>query len=93
MTNPKNQYKKGELILNNVGWAGIVMEATRGNDPTIINMVEMFGFEHECGSIYTDSRIGDVYPVKRLTKAEFEKTIADAGFKVGDYYFKGELIG
>ena len=90
--NAKNQYKKGELIVNNLGWAGIVMEGTRGNDPTIINLVEMFGFEHEGGSIYTDDRIGDIYVERRINKAEFEALITAQGHKVGDYYFKGELL-
>ena len=94
MKNEKNIYKKGELIVNNVGWAGIVMEGTRGNDPTIINMVEMFGHEHECGSIYTDGRIDPdgVFVQGRIGKAEFERIITARGYKVNDYYFKGELL-
>ena len=85
-TNLHNQYKKGEMIINTIGWAGIVMEATRGNNPEIIPMVEMFGFEHECGSIYTNEI------ARRINQHEFERVIKEQGHKVGDYYFKGELI-
>lgn len=84
--NPRNQYKKGEMIVNTIGWAGIVMEATRGNNPTIIPMVEVFGFEHECGSIYTHEI------ARRINKNEFENFVIASGNKVGDYYFKGELL-
>jgi len=84
--NPKNQYKKGEMLVNTIGWACIVMEATRGYNPTIIPMVEVFGFEHECGSIYTNEI------ARRITKEEFEEIIKANGNEVGDYYFKGKLI-
>jgi len=87
LKNPKNIYKKGEMILNVAHWPAIVMEGTRGNDPEIINMVEVYGFAHECGSIYTNEVIA------RLTKEDFV-----AWKKVNGYdekepqYFKGELI-
>lgn len=80
--NETNQYKKGELFLNKMGWAGIVMEATRGNNPTIIPMTEIFGFEHECGSIYTNEI------ERRISIAEFRSI---AGGK-GDIYFKGKIL-
>lgn len=86
LVNPKNQYKKGELILNVAGWPAIVMEATRGNDPTIIPMVEVFGFEHECGSIYTNE------VVQRLNKVEFETYLKMTGMIAEKLYFKGKLI-
>lgn len=79
------QYKKGEMILNKAGWPGIVMESTRGNDPEIIPMVEIWGFEHECGSIYTNE------VVCRLTLDEFENLREQNGYN-GEQYFKGKLI-
>lgn len=86
MKNIKNQYKKGEMLVNTIGWPCIVMEATRGNDPTIINMVEVFGVEHECGSIYTNEI------ASRINKVEFEEMIAAQGYEIGKYYFKGTLL-
>jgi hypothetical protein len=85
--NPKNIYRKGEMILNAVGWPGIVIEGTRGNDPEIINIVEMFGYEHESGSIYTNEVIA------RLTKEQFESYKKKMGYDSDEkQYFKGELI-
>lgn len=84
--NPKNIYKKGEMLLNGAGWPSVVMEGTRGNNPTIINMVEVFGFEHECGSCYTNEIVA------RLTKSEFEAHKAKMGFADAPLYFKGTLI-
>lgn len=82
----KNQYKKGEMIVNIIGWPGIVVEGTRGNNPEIIPLVEMFGFEHETGSIYTNE------VVKRLTKKEFDYCRSLVGMADEHIYFKGELI-
>lgn len=86
MKNEKNQYKKGEMLVNTIGWPCIVLEATHGNDPQIINMVEVFGFEHECGSIYTNEI------ARRLNKDEFEKMVVTQGHEVNKYYFKGTLL-
>ena len=83
--NKKNQYKKGELIANKLGWVGIVIENTRGNDPNIV-MVEMYGFEHESGSIYTSEIAG------RITKTQFEWGKKAMGYERQSSYFKGELI-
>jgi len=84
--NAKNQYKKGEMIVNTIGWAGIVVEGTRGNDPMIVNMVEVFGFEHESGSMYTNE------VARRIGRSEFEMLVKAQGHAIGDYYFKGELL-
>ena len=82
----ENQYKKGEILVNTIGWVCIVMEATRGNNPTIIPMVEVFGFEHECGSIYTNEI------ARRITKKEAEEIVANNGQSFSDRFFKGELL-
>ena len=84
--NKANQYRKGELVLLKANWPAIVMEATRGNNPTIINMVEVFGFAHECGSCYTS----DV--LKRLNGNEFEMFKKMMGFENEKHYFEGALI-
>ena len=84
--NPKNQYKKGEMLINAAGWPSIVMEATRGNNPTIIPIVEIYGFEHECGSCYTNEI------TSRLTREEFELAKRNLGHGDANQYFKGELI-
>jgi len=84
--NERNIYKKGEMLLNVMGWPCIVMEATRGNNPTIIQMVEVYGFEHECGSIYTNEIVA------RLTKAQFEDYKKKMGMENEEQYFKGELV-
>lgn len=80
-----NQYKKGEMILNTAGWPGIVIEATRGNNPSIV-IVEMYGIEHESGSIYTNEI------VKRLNRAEFETYKANLGHAQAEKYYKGDLV-
>lgn len=87
MTNPKNQYKKGEMIVNTIGWPAIVMEATRGNDPQIIPMVEVFGFEHECGSIYTNEVAERI-----LSWEEFDIWRTKVGMQNEKLIFKGQLI-
>lgn len=85
--NKNNQYKKGEMLINLAGWSCIVMEATRGNNPTIIPMVEVYGLEHECGSIYTNEIR------ERVGKNLFEHYKALNGFKPDEsQYFKGELV-
>ena len=75
------------MFVNIAGWPGIVMEATRGNDPTIIPMTEIFGFEHECGSIYTNEIMKRVPTVK-----EFNMWRSKVGMENEPIYFKGELI-
>lgn len=84
--NKNNQYKKGEMLVNTIGWACIVMEATRGNDPQIVPMVEVFGFEHECGSIYTNEI------ARRINREEFESLKKASGHENEELIFKGELI-
>ena len=84
--NPRNQYKKGEILVNTIGWVCIVMEATRGNNPTIIPMVDVFGFEHECGSIYTNEI------ARRITKKEAEDIVKQNGQNLSETYYKGALI-
>ena len=86
LINTHHQFKKGEMIVNMFGWPGIVIEATRGNDPAIINCVEVFGFEHESGSMYTNE------VVRRIDKIEFEKLKKETGHENESIYFKGQLI-
>ena len=84
--NLKNQYKKGEMLINVYGWPAIVTEATRGNDPEIINCVEVFGIEHESGSMYTNEVI------RRINKAEFDELRKQMGTDKENIYFKGALL-
>ncbi len=86
MKNEKNQYKKGEMIVNTLGWGGIVTEATRGNDPSIVNMVEVFGIAHETGSMYTNE------VAARIGKQELEMIVKIQGYTLDDRYFKGNLL-
>jgi hypothetical protein len=80
-------FKKGEMIVDIGGWVGVVMQNTRGKNPTILPMMEMFGFEHECGSKYVKEVVG------RITEKEFRDQIQKLGFdRDTELYFTGKLV-
>ena len=87
--------KKGQVFLrrgmeDQPYWPGIVMEAERTkkyDEYNIINVGEIFGFEHECGSLYANEVIAV------LTVQEFNMWVEKQGFKNDKIYFKGKLIG
>lgn len=74
-------FKKGQVGYNRgFGWPLIVTTAYYGKNPNGAVSVEVFGFEHECGSIYA----------KDIIKAE---SVESWKSQVNETpYYKGELV-
>ncbi len=87
--NTSTIFKKGEMFIDFAGWAGIVIEATRGKNPTIIPCTEMFGFEHECGSKYANEVVYRVSEEELRNRISNSELCYDKNIK---FYFKGTLI-
>ena len=81
---------KGQMFMDGANWPGIIVEAERTKkygENNIINMVEIYGFEHEMGSKYANEI------THLLTEDEFELAKSYLGFDKTPNYFKGKLIG
>lgn len=84
------ELKKGDMFVDVNDWVGIVMEKTRTNaknynNYTIINMVEMYGFEQECGSKYLQE------VVRVIGLEEFNAVKQKLGHAGSKSYYKGVI--
>jgi hypothetical protein len=81
-----NRILKGTIGYNPMGWASIAMERARSDKPNTPVLCEVWGMEHECGSMYYE----EFSPTKDVEA--WENHIKAAGFDPKDRYFKGKLI-
>lgn len=81
---------KGTVCLDEAGWVSIIVEAERTkrySPRNIINIAEVFGFEHESGSKYANEIVAIIE-----TKDDFAKYLGLLGFNPGQVYWKGKLL-
>ena len=81
-----NKILKGTIGYNPMGWAAVVMERARSDKPDTPVLCEVWGFEHECGSMYYI----EFKPATNLE--EWKEAVEREGGNPDDRYFKGELI-
>jgi len=90
LTKKKSAYSdkllKGTIGYNHFGWASLVMERAKSDNPLTPVLCEVWGFEHECGSMYH----------KEFTPTDdfeaWKLAVAREGGTIDDRYFKGSLI-
>ena len=81
-----DKFLKGRIGYNSIGWPLVLMERAKSDKPNTPVLCEVWGFEHECGSIYAHEII--------LTEDLEGWRLAVKGMQ-GDpdeRYFKGELL-
>lgn len=69
--------KKGDYFRNGP-WPARLMQSPRSGTP----LMEVWGFEHECGSVYAK----DLVPISEETAHQM---IRDQGFDPSKQYYKG----
>jgi len=81
-----NVLVKGKRGYNTYGWPLIIMERAKSDKPGTPVCCEVYGLEHECGSVYVEevSITNDV-----LT---WEQAVKDFGHNPAQRYFKGALL-
>lgn len=81
-----NKLLKGRIGYNNCGWPLIIMERAKSDNPQTPVLCEVWGYAHECGSIYAGE----------ISLETDENLWADAvramNGNPADHYFKGKLI-
>ena len=77
---------KGRFGYNAANWPLIVMERAKSDKPNTPVLCEVYGLEHECGSVY----------YREITLSddlnEWEGAIRQMGFDPKKRYYKGGLI-
>ena len=81
-----NRLLKGIIGYNPMGWASIVMERAKSDKPETPVLCEVWGYEHECGSMYYH----EFTPTDDIEN--WKKAIKAYGGDPEDRYFKGELL-
>ena len=81
-----NKILKGTIGYNPAGWPSIAMERARSDKPGTPVLCEVWGFEHECGSMY----IEEFSPTSDIEL--WKQNVNQMGGNADDRYFKGELI-
>jgi hypothetical protein len=80
-----NKFVKGAIGFTS-SWPLIVIERARSDSPLTPVLCEVFGFEHESGSVYAKD-------VRLTTDIEaWNAAVKDQGFDASQRYFKGKLI-
>jgi hypothetical protein len=81
-----NTMLKGRIGYNNYGWPLIVMERAKSDKAGTPVLCEVYGLEHECGSVYNHQiRLTDNLPA-------WEDSLRVLGHNPKDMYFKGKLL-
>jgi len=81
-----NLLLKGVIGYNPMGWACIVMERAKSDKPMTPVLCEVWGYEHECGSMYYN----EFTPASNLE--EWKNRIRELDGNPEDRVFKGNLI-
>jgi hypothetical protein len=80
-----NQYVKGAIGFTG-SWPVIVIERARSDQPMTPVLCEVFGLEHESGSVY----LHEITLTNQ--RGAWEAQVAQQGFDVAQRYFKEALI-
>lgn len=91
LTKKKSGYSdivlKGTIGYNNqTKWPAIAMERARSDKPTTPVLCEVWGYEHECGSMYRS----EFTPTDDFAAWRLEIDVL--GFDYNERYFKGKLL-
>ena len=81
-----NKFVKGAIGFTSGSWPLIVIERARSDAPLTPVLCEVFGFEHESGSVY----LKDI--TLTTQRASWEAQITAQGFDVNQRCFKGPLV-
>lgn len=81
-----NRLLKGVVGYNQFGWAAIVIERARSDKPETPVLCEVFGLEHESGSMY----VKEFTPA--LLMSQWEESVRKMDYDPKERYFKGELL-
>ena len=81
-----NRLLKGVIGYNPMGWAAVVMERAKSDKPNTPVMCEVWGFEHECGSMY----YSEFTPAKNIE--DWKSRVRQEGGDPDDRVFKGGLL-
>jgi len=86
MSGYSNTHVKGRIGYNTAGWPLIVVERAKSDKPKTAVLCEVFGLEHESGSVYHDEIIlSDDIEL-------WHKRVAEQGHNSDQRYFKGDLL-
>ncbi|MFA5298600.1 MAG: hypothetical protein WC389_10395 [Lutibacter sp.] len=77
---------KGTIGYNPMGWACIAIERAKSDKPMTPIMCEVWGYEHECGSMYRN----EFTPTNDLEN--WKAAVKAYGGDPDQRYFKGKLI-
>lgn len=77
---------KGRIGYNTIGWPLIVMERAKSDNPQTPVLCEVWGYEHECGSVYYNEIV-----LADDLNAWKEAVIRFNG-NPDKHYFKGKLV-
>ena len=80
-----NKFVKGAIGFT-AHWPLIVIERAKSDAPLTPVLSEVFGFEHESGSVYAKDII------LTTQRGSWEAQIKAQGFDVNQRYFKGPLV-
>lgn len=86
MAGYSDTHLKGRIGYNLIGWPLIIMERAKSDKPMTAVLCEVFGFEHESGSVYHKEII--LSDDLEVWKTAVRKSGADPE----QVYFKGKLL-
>jgi len=77
---------KGRIGYNSIGWPLIVMERAKSDNPQTPVLCEVWGYEHECGSVYA----GEICLTN--DKHRWDNDVRKMNGNPDNHYFKGKLV-
>ena len=87
-----NVLLKGRVGYNTVGWPLVIMERAKSDAPMTPVLCEVFGIEHECGSVYAKDISLPHNDLLGNSMKQWKERVSNQGFNPNDLYFKGALL-